>query len=152
MRNLAEIIEAYFLRLLSASPHRYIDFCRKEVAEKFNCVPSQINYVLETRFTLEKGFFVESRRGGGGYLRISKVDIARNKPLLDAISLELGDKISQKSAEDFIDRLVLEMVISRREGCLLKVAVGERYFPEKNREALRADFLKEALKAVIKNS
>ena len=64
MSNLADGMEEYLKKLLTLSPSGYIDLKRKELAGKFNCVPSQVNYVLETRFTLEKGYMVESKRGG----------------------------------------------------------------------------------------
>jgi transcriptional regulator CtsR len=74
IRSLVEQIEDYLKELLDQSPHGWIEVQRKDLAEKFACVPSQITYVLNTRFNLRCGYFVESRRGGRGYIRIWKID------------------------------------------------------------------------------
>jgi transcriptional regulator of stress and heat shock response len=152
--NLATRIEDYLLRLLSAAPRQFIDLQRKELAERFECVPSQINYVLETRFTLERGFLVESRRGGGGYLRIARLRLDRNGPVFDAICHGIGDSITQKRAEDLLNLLEEERVITAREAALLKAAVKKEYYPPKKeiRDGLRAGFLRDAFREILKNS
>ena len=73
MRNISDIIEKYLKQVIDLSNNNAIEIKRNEVADRFDCVPSQINYVINTRFTLERGFVVESKRGGGGYIRIIKV-------------------------------------------------------------------------------
>src|SRR5690606_32549380 len=70
MSSLTDRIEAYLIHLLLHSKEGYVEVRRADVADRFACVPSQVTYVLATRFTPERGFFVESRRGGGGYIRI----------------------------------------------------------------------------------
>ena len=72
MRNVSDIIEQYLKHILQESPEGAVEIQRNDLADQFQCVPSQINYVISTRFTLEKGYFVESKRGGGGYIRIQK--------------------------------------------------------------------------------
>ena len=79
MPNLADYIEDHIKKLLSLSKSNCIELQRKELALKFNCVPSQINYVLATRFTPSRGYLVESRRGGGGYVRIVRLVFSREK-------------------------------------------------------------------------
>jgi transcriptional regulator of stress and heat shock response len=152
--NLAAQIEDYLLRLLSVSPRQHIDLQRNALAQRFQCVPSQINYVLETRFTLERGFLVESRRGGGGYLRIAKIDMDRFRPVYEVWSNSIGESISQKRAEDLLGLLEKERVITLREGAILKAAVKKEYFPPKKEleDRMRAQFLREALQEIIKNS
>ncbi len=154
MASLSVQIEEYLLRLLSVSPYQYIDLQRKELAEKFSCVPSQINYVLETRFTLDKGFLIESRRGGGGYLRVSRVQLNRTMPLLEALNYSVGKEISQKRGENLLYRLEEERIITRRESALMRVAVRREYYSKDKvtRDSMRANFLREALKEIIKNS
>lgn len=154
MGNLAARIEDYLLRLLSVSPRQHIDLQRKELAERFQCVPSQINYVLETRFTLERGFLVESRRGGGGYLRIARISLDHSRPIFEALGSSIGDSITQKKAEDLLNLLEGERVITAREGAVLKAAVKREYYPKKkeDRDSLRARFLREALQEIIKFS
>jgi len=152
--NLAARIEDYLLRLISVSPTQHIALQRKELAERFQCVPSQINYVLETRFTLERGFLVESRRGGGGYVRIARINLDRSRPIFEALSNSIGDSITQKKAEDLLDLLERERVITAREGAILKAAVKKDFYPAKKdvRDGLRARFLRDALQEIIKNS
>ena len=72
MRNISDIIENYLKKVLELSDTEIIEIKRGEMADKFQCVPSQINYVINTRFTIERGYLVESKRGGGGYIRITK--------------------------------------------------------------------------------
>lgn len=73
MRNISDIIENYLKKVLEMSEDDLVEIKRSEIADKFQCVPSQINYVINTRFTIERGYIVESKRGGGGYIRIIKV-------------------------------------------------------------------------------
>ena len=76
MGTLADEIERYIKKILEASHDGIVELQRNELALQFSCVPSQINYVLSTRFTTEQGYIVESRRGGGGYVRIVKAYVA----------------------------------------------------------------------------
>ncbi|MBT9139601.1 MAG: Transcriptional regulator CtsR [Dehalococcoidia bacterium] len=126
MSNLADSIELYIRRLLDASPNSTISLQRKELAEYFACVPSQINYVLSTRFTLERGYLVESRRGGGGYLRIRRLDLNRDKvlQLLEMRQGLVGQNLSLQKATDFIQRLVEARLVTRREGLLMKAVIS----------------------------
>ncbi len=126
MSNLADSIELYIRRLLDASPNSTISLQRKELAEHFACVPSQINYVLSTRFTLERGYLVESRRGGGGYLRIRRLDLNRDKvlQLLEMRQGLVGQNLSLQKATDFIQRLVEARLVTRREGLLMKAVIS----------------------------
>ncbi|MCC5714945.1 CtsR family transcriptional regulator, partial [Klebsiella pneumoniae] len=71
MRNISDLIEQYLKTTLMRSGNELLEIKRSELAKQFQCVPSQINYVISTRFTLEKGYIVESKRGGGGYIRIT---------------------------------------------------------------------------------
>lgn len=124
MSSLADRMEDYFKKLLSLSASGYIDIKRKELAGKFMCVPSQVNYVLETRFTLEKGFSVESKRGGKGFVRIRKLDLSAEN-LLTMILHEIMDaQISDNSARGMIDRLYELKYISFRESRLMETTVN----------------------------
>lgn len=75
MRNISDIIERYLKSILHESPEGMVEIQRNDLADQFSCVPSQINYVISTRFTLEKGYLVESKRGGGGYVRIQRIEL-----------------------------------------------------------------------------
>ena len=84
--SLADEIERYIKERLENSRKRAVRLNRKQLARMFDCVPSQINYVLSTRFSAERGYYVESRRGGGGYLLITRVPISGNEGVLDLIN------------------------------------------------------------------
>ena len=86
-RNTSDLIESYLKDILENS--EIIEIRRAEMAQLFNCVPSQINYVINTRFTFQRGYLVESKRGGGGYIRISKVKISDQHYFLKQMLLEL---------------------------------------------------------------
>ena len=79
-RNMTDIIEAYLKEFLKHQEH--VEIKRSDIAEHFDCVPSQINYVIKTRFTQEHGYLVESKRGGGGYIRILKIELADEAALI----------------------------------------------------------------------
>lgn len=123
MRNTSDIIESYLKQILEDEQTGYIEIKRSEVAEKFQCVPSQINYVINTRFTADRGYLVESKRGGGGYIRILRVRPHSKIDLLDHIMDNLRQGASQNTAEDIVYRLISEDVITKREAKLMLSAV-----------------------------
>lgn len=90
---MSDIIESYLKKVLGQSDQ--VEIRRSEMADLFNCVPSQINYVINTRFTVQKGYLVESKRGGGGYIRIIKVKLLDESEMLDTIIEIVGNSISQ---------------------------------------------------------
>lgn len=144
MKNVSDIIEHYLKAILLKSESDIVEIKRSELAERFQCVPSQINYVISTRFTVEKGYLVESKRGGGGFIRIIKVKAHNNAELYDQMLRLLGDRISQNGAEDIIYRLYDEEAITKREANLLRSATDRSvlnlHLPY--RDQLRANILK----------
>ena len=123
MRNISDIIEGYLKAIIEKEQTGIIEIKRNEVAEKFQCVPSQINYVINTRFTAERGYAVESKRGGGGYIRIFRVQANSRKELIEHVLLGLQEGASQTMALDVVYRLIEEEVISERESKLILAAV-----------------------------
>ncbi|QSO50581.1 CtsR family transcriptional regulator [Alicyclobacillus curvatus] len=121
-RNISDVIERYLKRILEQE-EGLIELQRSELAELFQCVPSQINYVIATRFSLDHGYLVESKRGGGGYIRIRKVELEENQPLL-TVARAISDQLSQREAEVVIERLLDEGLLTHREAALLKVATS----------------------------
>ncbi len=119
MRNISDVIENYLKQILSVSGNKVIEIKRSEIADKFQCVPSQINYVINTRFTLERGYLVESKRGGGGYIRILKVEIHDRTHIIDQILQLIDKELPQSNAEDLIVRLLEEEFISHREARIM---------------------------------
>ncbi|MCI8881128.1 MAG: CtsR family transcriptional regulator [Clostridiaceae bacterium] len=100
------------------------ELSRKTLADRFSCVPSQINYVIETRFSAENGYLVESRRGGGGFIRIVRVMDDKQRMLLDA-GRAVGGRLSQKDAARLTRALVSAGLLTAREGQLLMAACSD---------------------------
>ena len=101
-----------------------IDIQRNDLAEKFNCVPSQINYVISTRFKPSQGYYVESKRGGGGHITIKKINITKSNYLMHIIS-SVGDKITAQEVSIFISNFLSYGIVTETEAKLLKVATSD---------------------------
>lgn len=151
MRNISDIIEGYLKAIIEEEQNGAIEIKRNEVAEKFQCVPSQINYVINTRFTAERGYSVESKRGGGGYIRIFRVRANTKKDLIEHILAGLREGASHTMALDVVYRLLEEEVISERESKLILAAVDRRTIciPLPERDELRARILQAMLLTLI---
>jgi len=120
-----------------------LEIKRSEIADKFQCVPSQINYVINTRFTIERGFLVESKRGGGGYIRIMKIKSQEHAHLIDQLISIIGSRVSQSTAEGIIDRLINEDIINHREAKIMMSVIDRSviYIDLPDRDELRARIL-----------
>ncbi|RKJ69907.1 CtsR family transcriptional regulator [Butyricicoccus sp. 1XD8-22] len=123
MGNISDIIEGYLKRVIELGGQGHIEIKRSELADKFQCVPSQINYVINTRFTAERGYLVESKRGGGGYIRIFRIRPNSKSDLLDSMINQIDNGATQVMAEDIIYRLIDEEVITKREAKLMLAAI-----------------------------
>lgn len=151
MARLSDLIEAFLKQMISDTDGS-IEIQRNELANQFRCVPSQINYVIGTRFTTENGYYVESRRGGGGYIKIRRVNITRPGNYLMHIVSSMGDSISQQSAEVFINNFIDYEMISIREGLILKAATSDKVLgvvAMPGRDMLRANILKNILTSLL---
>ncbi len=147
MAILSDIIEAFIKDMINETEGN-IEIRRNELANRFNCVPSQINYVIGTRFTQERGYYVESRRGGGGHIRITRVNVKSPGDYLMHIVASMGDSISQQSAQIFINNFVDYEIISPGTGELIKAAVSDRaleMIPQPLRDETRASIMKNML-------
>jgi len=147
MARLSDIIEE-FLKELIIEEEGTVEIQRNELASRFNCVPSQINYVISTRFTAEKGYYVESRRGGGGYISIKRVNPHSAGDYLMHIITSIGDKISQLTSEVFINNFVDYNIIETREAMIMKAATSDKALsdvPMDKRDDVRAAILKNML-------
>ncbi|MCI5567069.1 MAG: CtsR family transcriptional regulator [Veillonellaceae bacterium] len=141
MSNIADLIEEYILRQLAAQSDGRVELRRNDIANKISCAPSQISYVLNTRFTQDKGFEVESRRGLGGYIRIVQVPIQR------LIYQDMIDKIDDdtpfESVQSMAKYLLQHEFVTNREAALLMQAVSFAYDkmePHDRTECLHALF------------
>lgn len=151
MARLSDVIEA-FIKQLIEDTNGVIEIQRNELANHFNCVPSQINYVIDTRFSTDKGYFVESRRGGGGHIRIKRMNVSCGGNYIMHIVSSMGDSISQQSADVFINNFVDYDVISKREGLIIKAALSDRILGSIapiQRDMFRAALLKNMLAALL---
>lgn len=125
MSSISDQIERYIRELIKRYQGQ-VEIKRNQLASVFNCAPSQINYVLETRFPLEKGYVVESQRGGGGYIRIIRVEIDSEKEYLQELVSSLEGPISQNEAEGIIHRLYENDLIDAREKELMEAVIKKK--------------------------
>ena len=145
--GISDLIAQFLQESLNEAADGVLEVQRSDLAQRFNCVPSQINYVMTTRFSPEHGYLVESRRGGGGYIRITRVQVDRQTLLMHVIN-SIGDRLDAASARAIAQNLVQSEAISRELGQALLSATGsralQRVSPE-SRDALRADIYKQVL-------
>lgn len=123
-RSISDIIEDYLKG--SFGDDTQIEIRRAEIADHFNVVPSQINYVIKTRFTIQNGYLVQSKRGGGGYIRIERVNLLGDVDVLDTLVQAIGDSIRERDAFAIVQTLYNEDLISQREGDLMLVALSKQ--------------------------
>ena len=123
-KSISDIIEAYLKEILGDSAQ--IEIRRSEIANHFDVVPSQINYVIKTRFTIQNGYLVKSKRGGGGYIRIERVNLLDNIDVLNSLIQTIGDSIRERDAFAIVQTLYYEKVITQREGDLMLVALANQ--------------------------
>ena len=124
-----------------------LELQRSDLAQRFNCVPSQINYVMSTRFSPERGYIVESRRGGNGDIRITRVRVDRQTLLMHVIN-SVGETLDMASARAMIANLVESEALDLAVGRALLVSMDDktlRAVPQEARNTVRADLLKQVL-------
>lgn len=123
MNNIADLIEAYILRQLAAQQNGEVELKRNDIADHISCAPSQISYVLSTRFTQDKGFVVESRRGLGGYIRVVQI------PIHDAVYEDMLSKIDEDTDLPMVTSMIQylskhDMITDRERALLLQVVTS----------------------------
>ena len=148
--KMSDIIEEFIKSMFN--DHEYIEIKRNELAEHFNCVPSQINYVISTRFGPSQGYYVESRRGGGGSIKIKKINITKSNYLMHIIT-NIGDKISSNEVDVFISNFISYEIINEKEARLLKVATSDNVLniPTELRDIVRANIFKNMLLNLVED-
>ena len=152
MAQLSDTIEKFIKELLEGDAQ--VELRRNELAQHFGCAPSQINYVLATRFSMDHGYLIESRRGGGGYIRIVRVRERSPESLLNSIIERIGNSISEESAASLIANLMERNIITRNEALLMRAAVGRNALalPVSAKDILRASVLKNMVIQAFKNA
>ena len=150
MARLSDVIEEFIKSLLRKASGQ-LELQRNELADFFECAPSQINYVLATRFTLNHGYYIESRRGGGGYIRIVRLDVDRNDYLHYLLTEGIGNRISEQKAMQIIDRMKEQEYISEKAAYLLKAAISDKAIgiPANLKDNIRANILKSLITAIM---
>ena len=150
MANLADRIEEYLKRILEQTSEGFIMLHRSELAGEFSCVPSQINYVLDTRFTVERGYLVESRRGGGGYLRIVRLGLGLEGQYQQVMRQLIGEQLSCDRSNGLVERLMDEELVTAREAALIKSVLSSDALGGEFRswDVLRAQLMKNILTAL----
>ena len=143
--NMSDIIEEYLKNVLLAQEQ--VEIRRSEIADRFNCVPSQINYVINTRFTVQQGYVVESKRGGGGYIRIMKVNLVDDMDFIDALLEVVPEELSVKQANHILQNLYDNELLSKREAQLLLIAMSKESLIEAEQcsNQLRSNMMKNIL-------
>ena len=144
--GISDLIAGFIQQELEATGG-VLELQRSDLAQRFNCVPSQINYVMSTRFSPERGYIVESRRGGNGYIRITRVRMDRQTLLMHVIN-SVGDTLDLPSARAMISNLAESGAISAEAARCLLAGISERALqtvPPAYRGALRSDIVKQVL-------
>ena len=140
MSNIADMIESYILRQLASCQDGQVELRRTDIADEISCAPSQISYVLSTRFTQDKGFVVESRRGLGGFIRIVQV------PLRDLVYQDMLSKIDENTdmgtVQSMVRYLVQHGMVETREAALLMQMVTGLFHSETLAAEERVQMLK----------
>lgn len=152
MAQLSDSIERFIKELMSEDAH--IELRRNELAQHFGCAPSQINYVLATRFSVDHGYLIESRRGGGGYVRIVRMHAREEGNLLDTLMKRVGNSIDEETAAALIQQLRDCELVSGNEAALMRAAIARNALalPVSGKDVLRAAVFKNMLVQVFRNA
>lgn len=145
--GISDLIASFLQESLDEAENGVLEVQRNDLAQRFNCVPSQINYVMSTRFSPERGYIVESRRGGNGYIRITRVQVDRQTLMMHVIN-SLGDQVDLPSARAILSNLVHTEALEETVARSLLAAVGDKALsavPRESRDRVRADIMKQVL-------
>ena len=144
--KMSDIVASYIMKILDESDGN-AEIQRNELAGELGCVPSQINYVITSRFTPEQGYMVESKRGGGGYIKITRVKMDRNMCIMHVVNC-IGDRINSMEASAILQNMQHQNVINIDMAKLIAAALSDRAYicvPLELRDNLRASILKNML-------
>lgn len=144
-KNMSDLIENYLKKVLNKN--ETVEIRRSEIADQFNCVPSQINYVINTRFTIQQGYVVESKRGGGGYIRIMKVNLVDEMDILNELGNLIPEELSEREGNHLLQNLYENELISKREAQMMSLMMEKDTFPSnvKNAAEIRSNMMKKLI-------
>lgn len=144
--RMSDLVAQHILAMLDEQDGN-AEIRRNELANDLGCVPSQINYVITSRFTPEQGYIVESRRGGGGYIRITRVKVDKGTAIMHIVN-SIGNSLDKATAEIMINNMYNRSIIDLQTAKLLLAAMSERVYmeiPNQLRDVLRARIFKNML-------
>lgn len=145
--RLSDLIAKQILDILNESEENTAEIQRNELANALGCVPSQINYVLSSRFTPENGYIIESRRGGGGYIRITRVRVNRTSAIMHIIN-SVGNELDSLSSRILIENCLENEIIDKKAADMMAAAISSNTLaciPAVYRDTVRAAVLKQML-------
>ena len=145
--GITDLIASFLQESLETTEDGVLEVQRSDLAQRFNCVPSQINYVMSTRFSPERGYIVESRRGGNGYIRITRVRVDHQTLVMHVIN-SLGERVDLPSARAILSNLVQAGALDQTAGRSILAAVSDKALaavPREIRDTVRADIMKQVL-------
>ena len=145
LKNTSDHIEAYIKAILDQSG--IVELQRSQLADTFQVVPSQINYVIKTRFTESRGYLVESKRGGGGDIRIGRIEFSNHHEMLRDLLYSVGEEVSLVIFEDVLRLLFEQDLVTRQEMNLLLAMATDRVLG-KDANLIRANMLRQLLQEV----
>ncbi len=148
--KMSDLVAQYISRMLDESDGN-AEIQRNELANLLGCVPSQINYVITSRFTPEQGYIVESRRGGGGYIRITRVTADRRVAVMHIVN-SIGEHISSSAAQTILSNMAEQNMISHNDHILISSALSDKAYKnisQVQRDTLRASIMKNMLITLI---
>jgi transcriptional regulator CtsR len=147
---MSDIVARHILEMLDECDGN-AEIQRNELASVLGCVPSQINYVITSRFTPEQGYIVESRRGGGGYIRITRINTSTSTAIMHIVN-SIGKRLDKVSAEIMINNMLQRSIINEGTARLLAAAMSERSYievPQQYRDFVRASIFKNMLLTLV---
>lgn len=148
--RMSDIVARHILEMLDECDGN-AEIQRNELASVLGCVPSQINYVITSRFTPEQGYIVESRRGGGGYIRITRINTSKSTAIMHIVN-SIGKRLDKVSAEIMINNMLQRSIINEDIARLMVSAMSERSYldvPQQYRDFLRASIFKNMLLTLV---
>ena len=148
--RMSDIVAKHILQMLDEADGN-AEIQRNELASILGCVPSQINYVITSRFTPEQGYIVESRRGGGGYIRITRINTSKSTAIMHIVN-SIGSRLDKATAEIMINNMLSRSIINEETARLIFAAMLERSYldvPQQYRDYVRASIFKNMLLTLV---
>ncbi len=151
MANISDLIENFLIQMLADG--NIISISRNELATYFSCAPSQINYVLTTRFTPDRGYIIESHRGGGGYINLVRLDENRDELLDELMNLPINQGLTFTRALQILDRLTADEILTKKEAGLIAATMSDKALiaPAVAKDGLRAGIMRSVAAALLRD-